>query len=285
MVLDYDILKKRDGIDILWEGIVRLSQSFVDCMTEPVVQDDMKIYTFYDRRFDREDNAQFDNLAASKNFPNKVTIVLKGSGITEFMKCSAFTRQERFETKRPIKSTKGTKITLKGFFLEPLQHTDMSEYACLSVFQFDNENSSNQTVMQLDSVDLKHSLIVEKLGCVAFASGSRGSGITFSRDPKKSVTILYVASDRKPFIVRLDTNQNRRRVVCRSDGAKMEADSPAGHLQNPTPKKPVSAASLDEALNILNIRLAKGEITIYEYENLRRVMESHTDQASTNWWA
>lgn len=267
-------MKKRDGVDILWEGTVRLSQNLVDCMTEPAVQDDMKIYTLDDHRFNRKDNTQFDNPSASKNFPNKITIVLKGCKITEFMKCSAFTKQEHFDSRGLIKSTKRKMIMAKGFFLEPLSHTRTQEHACLSLFQFDNEDSCNQAAMHLDFVNLKHSLIVEELGCVAFASGSQGSGITFSRDPKKSVTILYVASDQKPFIARLETNHDRKRIICRSDGARIMLDKPAKHLQNQTPEKPTHASSLDEALKILNIRLAKGEITIYEYENLRKTMES-----------
>ena len=114
--------------------------------------------------------------------------------------------------------------------------------------------------------------------------GHRESSVTFSKDPKKSVTILYAASDQKPFVARLDTNQDRRWIVCKSNGEEIKIDDQTEELQTPT-KKLDNTPGLDEALRILNIRLAKGEITIYEYENLRQVMENRTDKASTNWGA
>ena len=256
-------------------------------MTEPVVQDGVKIYTIYDHKFDKEDNAQFDNHGLQKDFPNRITVVLNGNKVAEFMKCSAFTRQERVDTKRFARSAKRQKTTTKGFVLESLQQqydhpTTPIHDACLSIFQFDNKNSSNQTVVQFNSIDLKPSLVVEKLGCIAFASGSQGSSVTFSKDPKKSVTILYAASDQKPFVARLDTNQDRRWVVCKSNGAEIKIDDQAEQLQTTT-KRSDDTPALDEALKILNIRLAKGEITIYEYENLRQVMENRTGRTSTNW--
>lgn len=277
MILEYDILKNPDDVDIRWKGTVRLSQSLADCMTEPAVQDDMKIYTLYDRKFSREDNAQLDNPAASKNFPNSITVILKGGRMTEFMKCSAFTKQECLGAKRLMRTAKQKKTTVKGFFLEPLSQARAEGHACLSVFQFDNGDSANQAAMRLDSVDLKHSLVVERLGCVAFTSGSQGSSITFSRDPKKSVTILYVASDQRPFVARLQTNRATKRIVCRSNGEAVEGSTTttAGHAQDLMPGKPSRASSLDEALKILNVRLAKGEITIHEYKNLRKAMEGN----------
>lgn len=286
--MKYDIQNKSDDVDTLWKGTVRLSQRFIDCMSEPTTQNNVKVYTIHDHKFGNKDNAQFDNPNLSKNFPNKITVVLQGEKITEFMKCSAFTRRESFETKILVKSVKRKETIVKGFILEPLQHHQKtSKHAYLSVFQFDNANSSNQTIIQLDTADLRQSLIVEKLGCVAFASGSQGSSITFSKDPKKSVTIVYVASDQMPFVARLDTNQDKRRIVCKSNGAETKVDSQTEHhyLQTPTQEKRDPAPAVEEALKILNIRLAKGEITIYEYRDLRQVIENRTDQASTNWGA
>ncbi len=288
MGLEYDILKRQKDVDVLWSGTVKMSQSFVDCMSEPIIQDDLKIYTISDHRFGREDNAQFDNPGLSKNFPNEIAIVLKGNKIMEFMRCSVFTRQEYLEAGGGFmqKSVKRKKTMIKGFFLEPSTHAGVPEHAYLSVFQFDNRNSDNQIAIQFDSVESKPSLVVEKLGCAALASGSQGSNITFSKDPQKSVTIFYVATDQKPFIARLDTNQGKRRTVCRSDGVKTEEIKPPDITQNLRAEKyqSVHSSALDEPLKILNTRLAKGEITIYEYENLRKVMESKAGQASTNWW-
>ena len=290
--MKYDTLSEREGVNILWRGTVRLSQSFIESMTEPVAQDGVKIYTICDCTFDKEDNAQFDNPGLQKDFPNRITVALKGDKVSEFMKCSAFTRQEHVDAKRFARPAKRQKTTTKGFVLEPLQEQEQQQQqqqpttpihdACLSIFQFDNRNSSNQTVVQFNSVDLKPSLAVEKLGCIAFASGSQGSSVTFSKDPKKSVTILYAASDQKPFVARLDTNQDRRWVVGKSDGVEIKIDDHAEQLQTTT-KRSDDTPTLDEALKILNIRLAKGEITIYEYENLRQVMENRTGRTSTNW--
>ena len=286
--MKYDILEDREDVDVLWKGLVKLDQSFIDCMSEPVTQDGLKIYAAYDRRFGREDNAQFDNPGLSRDFPNEVTIVLKGDRHMKFMMCSVFRRQEDFEAGGLLQKTVKKKRTVtKGFLLEPLPNTTISDHACLSTFQFDNENSDNQTTIQFDTVGQKSSLILEKMGCAAFASGSQGTHITFAKDPKKSVTVFFVASDQKPFIARLDTNLGRRRIICRSGGMRSEEIKPADRLQAPAPsqRQSVPAPSLDEPLKILNNRLAKGEITIYEYESIRKAMESKVGESSTDWWA
>ncbi len=289
MGLEYDILKRQEDVDVLWSGTVKMSQSFVDCMSEPVVRDDLKIYTISDHIFGRGDNAQLDNPGLAKDFPNEVTVVLKGNKIMEVMRCSVFTRQEYFESGGGfmLKSVKRRRTVIKGFFLEPSTHAGVSEHAYLSVFQFDNKNSGNQIAIQFDSVESKPSLVVEKLGCVALASGSQGTNITFSKDPHKSVTIFYVATDQKPFIAKLETHQGKSKTICRSDGAKTKEIEILDPTQNMSPEmyQSVYASALEEPLKILNTRLAKGEITIYEYENLRKVMETKAGQvSSTNWW-
>ena len=286
--MDYGTLEEQENVDVLWKGVVRLDHSFVDCMSGPVIQDDLRIYTVRDRKFGKEDNAQFDNPGFSKDFPNEVTIALKGGRSMEFMMCHVFKRQEDFEAGGGFmqKTVKKKRTVTKGFFLEPLSHTTVSDHACLSTFQFDNQNSDNQTTIQFDSIGQKSPLILEKMGCAAFASGSQGTHITFAKDPRKSLTVFLVASDQRPFIAKLNTNWGKRKVICGSNGIRSEKIKPLGRLQNPAPNRRRSepAPSLDEPLKILNNRLARGEITIYEYESIRKAMESKVDQSSTDWW-
>ena len=195
------------------------------------------------------------------------------------MRCHAFTKRSKNFKRR------NSDIVLKGFFLEPLCRVREDDYvtndACMTIFKFNNEDTRNQTVMRLDSVYVKHALIVEKLGCVAFASGSQGSAVTFLKDTKKSVTIVSVTSDQNPFVARLETGHGTKRFVCKSDGEIKESFDDGGHMSslmevdnnNNTTTTTTTTHDADDPLKILNVRLAKGEITIDEYKAIQKAIK------------
>ena len=115
-------------------------------------------------------------------------------------------------------------------------------------------------------------LSLAALGCAAFASGSSGSSITFANDPKRSVTVVFAASDQRPFVARLGSRHGVKVVTCDGGGFStkdvVSAQDNTGtvHLEGDAPVQ-------DDPKRILDIRLARGEITIHEYEEIRRIMD------------
>ena len=291
--MDYQkYLEVPDDSEVLWQGIVKIDQSFVKRLSNPSQHEDLNVYTIRDSRYSKEDNAQFDNSGLLRNFPNELTVIIKGSELMEFMKCSVFKGYEYQELTKGflIKFRTEKKTVVKGFILEPLSDTVVEDFACLGVIQFDNEESGNEAVYKLDTTELRPSLILHKLKMVALASGSQGSNITFTKDPQKSVTIVFVASNKNPFIADLDSKNGMQRITCGSNGLKTQEIREVYPSQHSTPsdtspKVKQSSRENDDALQILKDRLAKGEITIYEYENLRNIIEGNRNSASTNWWA
>ena len=262
--MDYRRIFEASDIDVLWSGTVRLDRSLADCLRAPTIRDGYSVYAVRDSTYGRENNVQFDNPGSLKKFPNTVTVVAEGWDGAESLQCSAFVA---YGDARDCLLRRGTKreVIAKGFTFEPLSGVEEDIHSRIAKFQFDNGSSANEAAYHLGGIGATPPLEMESLGCVAFASGSDGSSVTFARDPKRSVTVVFVASDRKPFVARIGSADSRKQVTCRCSGFVVEEIDPAGH--------DVGKATPGGPLDTLNIRLAKGEITVQEYEGMRRVME------------
>ena len=262
-----------DYIDVLWSGRVKLDRSLADCLREPTTRDGCSVYAVRDSTYGRENNVQFDNPGSSKRFPNTVTLVAGGLDGAESLRCSAFVAYGDAGGGLLRRGPKREAVA-KGFALEPLSGVEGGDHSRIAKFQFDSGNSGNEAAYRLGGIGTAPPLEMEGLGCVAFASGSDGSSVTFARDPKRSVTVVFVASDQRPFIAKVGSAYGRRRVTCGSSGFLVDRIDPAGH----DPDMPPARRGPEEAvpggpLDVLNTRLAKGEITIQEYEGIRRAME------------
>ena len=255
--------------------MVRLDQSLTDRLTNPVVQDGLDVYTIQDSKYGRRDGAQFDNSGLSKTFPDVVTLIIPNDGnLAGSMKCCAFL--VRGNTGRGFwrRSMSGNDVVIKGFILEVVpdgsRYEQGQEQARLALFQFDNGDSENEVSCGVDGIKVRPSLSLVALGCAAFASGSSGSVITFSTDPKRSITAVFAASDQRPFVARFGSRYGTR-VVTYDSGGLSTRDIPSAQdmgvvrLEGDTPAR-------DDPKKILDVRLARGEITIHEYKKLRRLM-------------
>ena len=253
-----------NDIDVLWSGTVKLDRSLADCLKKSTIRDGYSIYAVRDSTYGRENNVQFDNPESLKGFPNTVTVVAEGWDGAESLQCSAFVA---YGDARDSLLRRGPKreAVAKGFVFEPLSGVEEDNHSRIAKFQFDNGNFGNEAAYRLGGIGATPPLEMESLGCAAFASGSDGSSVTFARDPKRSVTVVFVASDRKPFVARVGSAYSRKRVTCRGSGFVVEEIDSAGR----DPREATPGGPLD----ILNTRLAKGEITIQEYEEIRKVME------------
>lgn len=301
--------------EVLWQGPVKIDQSFVKHLSKPNDHEDFQIYTIRDSRYRKEDNGQFDNTELVGDFPNMVTVIVKGKEILDYMQCSAFKDYEYLERSKGFfeylerykefffKSGVKKRTAIKGFVLEPLSDTKTDDHACLASIQFDNEESGNEVKWKFmhmgiteraptesDFFTIGGSFALEELGLVGFASGSHSSNITFSKDSKKSSTIVFVASDSKPFTLLLHSKDETKRLTYSSAGLKAEEimkkqQSPSPDSTPPTSTPKSGQSETSDALKILNTRLARGELTIFDYEELRKVIEHDRDHSYTDNWA
>lgn len=275
--LDYkEILGDSGKADFVWRGTVRLDQSLADRLPDPVAQDGLDVYTIQDSKYGKRDSSQFDNSGLSKTFPDAVTLIISdGVDLAGPLGCHGFLARGSASMGFWRREGSGNDVVAKGFILEAMpdgsEHGQERGQARLAAFQFDNGDSENEVSCGFDGIKARPSLSLVALGCAAFASGSSGSSITFANDPKRSVTVVFAASDQRPFVARLGSGHGAKVVTCDSGGFSTSDIAPAQdmkavHFEGDAPAQ-------DDPKRILDTRLARGEITIHEYEKLRRAMD------------
>jgi hypothetical protein len=254
-------------LEHLWKGIVKVDHSLISSAPHGHEYGDYTVVTINDLRYGIKDNAQFDNPNGLVDFPNEIVFFIKGNEFLERMQCTALKGYKDARVKKLFRSSYDIQQTIacKGFILEPTKEGDPLDDnvdACLALFQFDNEYCQDVSF--------------ERLGIVAFASGSQTSNMTM-RDPRKSVTTAFVASNDKPLVAYVYLMGKTLKVYCDNSSPK------SYEIKEKTrPNKRTSVATKDSALDVLKMRLASGEITIEEYERLRRII-LEDDNYSSNW--
>lgn len=249
-------------LEHLWKGIVKVDYSLVSKASEGLENGDYTIATIIDSKYENKDNAQFDNIDELDDFPNEIVLFVRGSELLERMQCTIVKAYKENEHKKLLRSSSICKsLECKGFILEPAPGDIIDVDACLALLQLDNEYSNK--------------LYFNQLGIYAFTSGSQTSNITF-RDPRRSVTTAFVASKVKPFIAYVYSKGETKKIYCDDAGIKVDQD----FIEN---KKEVQSNDMapNNTLEILKKRLAKGEITVEEYQNVERIILN--DKYSSNW--
>jgi hypothetical protein len=181
------------------------------------------------------------------------------------MQCTVVKGYKEIEYKKLLQRSVDIRKSLdcKGFILEPATEDATLEVdACLALLQLDNEYSDE--------------IYFNKLGISAFTSGSQTSNITL-RDPHRSVTTAFVASKEKPFIVYVYSKDKTRKFFCNDSGIKVTQD-----LLEVKVEAQHSLMTRNSALDILKMRLARGEITIEEYQKVKRII-LEDENYSSNW--
>lgn len=254
--------------EIMWEGIVKVDPGVTEHISSQTIErDGFKLFTIIDSRYRFEDNAQLDNPMGFKDFPNKIILPVKGGEILEYMsclviKCYVYSSGSKGFFKKD--SLHERKTIAKGFILQPVSDKIITEYfACLASIQFNNEYNK--------------SLAIERQGLWMFASGSQTSNITI-RDPLKSVTTVFVASDDRPLRAYIHSKDKVLKLTCNSKGVKTEEilkqEEDNYYSLHHSDKQ-------NDPMHILKTRLVKGEITIEEYLKLQKIIKGeHLDSAS-----
>lgn len=250
--------------EVIWQGIVKVDLSVLQHISSQTSEKGgIKLFVIRDSKYGYEDNAQLDNIKDQGDFPNKVVLFVKNGEILEYMDCLGIKYYSYSESKGFIKKgSRGKKTIYKGFILQPILGEDIiKSYACLASIQFDNEQG--------------RLLTVHKKGLFVFTSGSQSSKITL-RDPHKSVTIVFVATDDNPFIASVQTKNKSLKFICDSKGIKSEETTYSF-------RSSLSSYENEDPIQTLKLRLSKGEITIEEYQKLKKIIEDDRLNSSSYW--
>lgn len=243
--------------EVLWSGIVKVDPSISQHVSEITEEEgDVKIIDVSDSNYPYRDTGQLDNLSGLDDFPNTVTIFVKGKEILEYMNCSVIMGYQDPAVKKGLfrNHVEAKKVSVKGFILEPVAVGSAygQEEACLASIQADNRLGSSVTL--------------EQSGIFAFTSGSQTSNITFG-NPSRSVTIVFLASSDKPFVAYFHSKKGMIRLICNGNRMGTEEVARDANSTESSPSPPV------DPLSILKVRLARGEITIEEYTKLRKILQ------------
>ncbi|MGH9985389.1 MAG: SHOCT domain-containing protein [Nitrososphaeraceae archaeon] len=252
-------------LEHLWKGIVKVEYSLVNTTSEGLEYGDYTIITINDSRYGNKDNAQLDNYDGLSEFPNEIVLFVRGNEILERMQCTVVKAYKEKEYKKLFQRSIDIHRSLdcKGFILEPVTaDATLNVDACLALLQLDNKYSNE--------------VYFKQLGIYAFTSGSQTSNITL-RDPRRSVTTAFVASKEKPFIAYVYSKDKTRKFFCDDIGIKVNQD-----LMENKEELQHSPMTRNSALEILKRRLARGEITMEEYQNVKRII-LEDEKYSSNW--
>lgn len=267
--------------EMLWQGIVKIDPSISMIMPEARDADNgLKLFTIVDSTFQYEDNAQLDNPDLVADLPNSISIYVTGGKILEYMKCSVIKRYRLAKNDQKISFFRRKQqdiaspsykriVASKGFLLSPvnLGNGHITHTGCLASVRVSNEYGE--------------AIIFEKIGLSIFASGSKTSDVTFTNQ-RRSATIIFVASDEKPFVAYVRSKSTLVKLFCNSSGIKTEKT-----LQIEDDGKTLHGRQqVEDPLQILKVRLAKGEISIEEYSRLRRLISDDEERRlseGSNW--
>lgn len=238
----------------VWEGIVKISDTFDDYISDIQEHEDYKQITIKDLSYHNPNYYTFDNDASTITFPTEITVLVYGKEIKEYMKCIAFYGFQEIEKEKGfIRKEKYSEniMRAKGFRLYPIPETLENDYPILASYRA--------------KIGADHSFDIKKKGIVAFGTGSDSSSYDAAYS---SITTAFVASDMQPFVAVVRKKGKIFNMLCNGSGIKEES------TEMGEKNKPQIVKTKDDPLTILKLRLAKGEITPEEYENLKKMLES-----------
>jgi hypothetical protein len=254
-------LTSDETTQVLWQGLVRIDDTFDDFVSN--ISDTgtkSKVYDIVDIKYPHPEWNNADNhYYSGLNSINSIRVIVQDSKLEEYMYCNAFIRfaliprekglikKERWTEKRP---------DLKGFFLQPVQ-----------VSGGDPKTMVLPTLASYrGNIGGDNAIHIQQSGVSCFYSGSCSANRWAPNPPaRRSLTCVFVASDTQPFVAQVRKKGSISSVICKSSGFNEE-------LQDRGKERPVKKGK--NPLEILKLRLAKGEITMDQYNELRKVLES-----------
>ena len=241
---------------IQWSGIVKIDNSVDDYVKNIEHGSSVKRFIIKDVKYHHTfyETPDVPPNVSVYSWPREVAIWLERDvNLQEFMNCDAVLGFHKIEkTRGLIRKEKyyEERLIAKGFRLESAANPGKVPVLASYRANIGSDNAFN----------------IERKGIACYCSGSQSSSY---EGAYKSLTCVFIASDEKPFMAYVRKKGILNKMICNSDGIK-EISQDKGREE---PKKKQSIKPSEDPLTVLKLRLAKGEITKIEYEELKKTLE------------
>jgi hypothetical protein len=252
-------LKSDDKLQILWQGVVKVDDSIDDYVSNISHTGSYKRYEIKDVKYKHENYHTTDNQRYSLGYSLvTVDVLAESESFDEYMHAAAFIRYQLIEKQRGlIRKEKyfERRPDLKGFLLRRI------------TIQGDKQALNSVPVLASYRANIggDNAFSIQREGHIALYSSSSSSAVY--NDPARiSLTCVFVASNDNMFVAQQRVKSRMSLVECNSGGFKTKAQDKGTEKE----KKPSNTKS---PIEILKARLAKGEITVQQYEELKKVLD------------
>jgi hypothetical protein len=246
---------------ILWQGVVKIDDSIDDYVSNIEQTGNFKHYQMKDVKYHNVNYATPDNKRLGLTYwTDTVNLLVDGNGFDQYMHAAAFIRY---------------RITVKekGLFKKEIiteRHSDLKGFL-LRRITIQSGKDSLDTLPILASyranIGGDNSFNIQNEGHVALYASS-SSAAHYNNPARISLTCVFIASNEKMFVAQQRIKSRMTLVECNSAGFNSKGQdkgSEKGKEKKPSNKK--------DPLGILKTRLAKGEITVQQFEELKKVIE------------
>lgn len=254
-------LTSDETLQILWQGLVRVDDSIDDYVADISNSNNFKVYRIKDVKYHHEYWDTLDNRRYQLGHLNTVNVLADKPSFDDYMHCAAFIRYELIQREKGlIRKERWTerRANMKGFLLRGVNIT--------------SGNPSEQELPILASyranIGGDNAFDVQQEGIVSLYSSSSSASI-YDDPARRSITSVFLASNDKPFIAQVRKKGGMSTVTCNSKGFNDESQDKGAEK-----RKGKQFAKTKDPLEVLKLRLAKGEITVQEYDELKKVLGS-----------
>lgn len=239
-----------------WTGIVKIDDSLDDYVTNIEDEQNSKRLIIKDVKYH---NTKYDTIDAPLgisrySYPTQVTIWMTSkTELQNVMKCDAllgFYREEKIRGFIRKEKYYEDKLVAKGFKLGPVDTYD-EKIPILASYRA--------------GIGADNAINIEQNGIICFCSASQSSEYEAAY---QSLTCVFTASDEKPFVAYVRKKGRLSKIICDNNGIK---EIPQDKNHEELKKKSVNPR--EDPLTVLKLRLAKGEISKEEYEDLQKMIK------------
>lgn len=254
-------LKSDDKLQILWQGVVKVDDSIDDYVSNISHSGGYKHYQIKDVKYHHTKYDTADNQRYGLTYwTDSVDILVEGESFDEYMHAAALIRYQLIEKQRGlIRKEKYVekRSDLKGFLLRRI------------TIQGDKQALGSVPILAVYRANIggDNAFNIQKEGHVTLYTSS-SSAAHYNNPARISLTCVFVASNDNMFVAQQRIKSRMTSIEYDSAGFKGKAEDKGG--EKAQEKKP---SNTKNPLDILKTRLAKGEITLEQYNELKKVID------------